>query len=283
MHHSRCASILVLPLFAIAACSSASDPDTAADGAAAVDGETADATGETADATGAPDSRTEIPDAPLGRTDAADDLPDATTSSADAAPADGGVTGVVLIGGVTTAVAGHTTYVGSSNAIDSCPTGEVLTGLRGRLRGTYNGPIWGACRPLALLADPLGITTGEAVTLLPEHGDALDGDTDWSRDCPEGSMMVGFEGRAGAIIDQLVFACAPLAVTAEPPHVVTVGSALPLELVGGTGGAAFAPVACPTGQVATGINTYFNGDPGFGLPHVYLDGAGLVCATPALQ
>jgi hypothetical protein len=184
----------------------------------------------------------------------------------------------VLTGAAVTATAGHV-YPGSQMAVDECPAGHVLTGFRGRLRAAYNGPVQGVCREVGLLAGPLVVTTG-ATLELPPHGDALAGDTIWSRDCPDGHMIVGVDGRAGAIIDRLVFRCAPLAVTAAAPHVVSVGAVTTLDPVGGIGGAVFTPTVCTTGQVARGLSTYFNGDPGFGLDRVYLDGIALVCATP---
>jgi hypothetical protein len=209
----------------------------------------------------------------------------------DARPPDAGVDasgvlGVSVFGTTPTAYAGHTTSAGSSLANDICPAGQVLTGLRGRLRGTdlYHGPIWGACRPLALVAATMTLTTGSPATDMPEHGDPLAGDTTWARDCAEGQIIVGIEGRAGAIIDQMVIHCAPLVVAPQPPYTVTIGAETKLEPAGDlAGGSGFAPLACPAGQLGRGISTYFDGDPTFGLQSIYLDGVAIVCTTATVQ
>lgn len=234
-----------------------------------------------ADASPAPDAI--APDATGPGPDAVVVAPDATPVDAavDATPPDAALAedlGVVLTGAAVTATAGHV-YTGSQAAVDECPAGHVLTGLRGRLRAAYNGPVQGVCRAVELLAGPLAVATG-AVVELPPHGDELAGDTVWSRDCPDGQMIVGIDGRAGAIIDRLVFRCAPLAVAPAAPHVVSVGAVSALEPVGGIGGTVFTPTVCAPGHIARGLSTYFNGDPGFGLDHVYLDGIALVCAAP---
>jgi hypothetical protein len=251
-----------------AGCSTGGDGAGAVDAASAPDAAVADGAGAVPDAPAAGE-----PDAPPA--DAAVDAGvDATPP--DAAPAVD--VAIVLTGAAVTATAGHV-YTGSEMAVDECPAGHVLTGLRGRLRAAYNGPVQGVCRELGLLAGPLAVTTGATIEL-PPHGDVLAGDTVWSRDCPDGQMIVGVDGRAGAIIDRLVFRCAPLAVTAAAPYVVSVGAVTTLEPVGGIGGAVFTPTVCAAGQVGRGLSTYFNGDPGFGLDRVYLDGIALVCATP---
>src|SRR6185295_5928107 len=111
-------------------------------------------------------------------------------------------------------------------ASDVCAAGTVLTGVRGRQRSPdqYNGPIWPVCRPLVIGGAPLALSTGAPASEMPAHGDALTGDTVWSRDCADGQIVVGIEGRSGAIVDQLILDCAPLAVAAQPPYTVTVGA-----------------------------------------------------------
>jgi hypothetical protein len=239
-----------------------------------------------ADASVAPDGAADARawDATGGAPDAAE--PDASVADAavdaippDAAPAEG--LSIVLTDAVTTAIAGHI-YTGSQNAVDECPDGYALTGLRGRLRVAYNGPIQGVCRALGLTQGPLAVTTG-ASHELPPHGDNFDDDIVWSRDCPDGQMIAGIEGRAGAIIDRLVFRCVPLVVAPDAPYPTSTGPVTLLEPVGGIGGSVFTPAVCGGGQVARGLSTYFNGDPGFGLGMIYLDGAGLVCATPVVR
>jgi hypothetical protein len=272
----RKATTLLLFGFALelsfgAACSksdgSSSDP---VDASTASDGSAADAAASDAAAAEA--------DAASVDADEADAIVDAVPP--DAAPAED--LSIVLTGSTATVIAGHI-YSGSQSAVDECPEGYVLTGLRGRLRVAYNGPIQGVCRALVLTQGPLAVTTTGALVELPPHGDAFDDDIVWSRDCPEGQMIAGVEGRAGAIIDRLVFRCVPLAVTADAPYVTTTGQVTLLDPVGGIGGSAFTPAICGAGQVARGLATYFNGDPGFGLGMIYLDGAGLVCATPGVQ
>ncbi|MCE9576551.1 MAG: hypothetical protein K8W52_25605 [Deltaproteobacteria bacterium] len=262
--------LLALLLGALAACAAgANDPAPGrVDATAAIDA--------------APSDAMLIPDAAP-----AEPAPDATAdASVDAALADAGALAVTLFGTTPTAYAGHTTSVGSTLANDICPAGQVLTGLRGRLRGTdlYHGPIWGACRPLILTATPPTLTTGTPTTDLPEHGSPLAGDTAWSRDCADGEVLVGLAGRAGAIIDQLELQCAPLQVAPQAPYTVTLGAAHPLATVGDlAGGSLFTPIACPADQLGRGLSTYFDGDPGFGLGAIYLDGVAIVCTTATVQ
>src|SRR5205085_2930589 len=122
----------------------------------------------------------------------------------------------------------------------------------------YNGPIWPACRPLVLGGAPLALSTGTPVSEMTAHGDALADDVLWTRDCADGQVVVGLEGRAGAIVDQLIVDCAPLAVTAQAPYTVTTGAITPLAAIGIGGGSLFSPIACPAGQLGRGTSTYFD-------------------------
>jgi len=236
-----------------------------------------------------PDAMIAAPDAPqVAPPDAMAAPPDAApdASPPDAAP-DANPNGpiVTLSGTAPTAYAGHTTSVGSALSNDVCPTGTVLTGLRGRQRmpDQYNGPLWPACRPIVLGGSPLALTTGAPTTEMTAHGDALAGDVLWTRDCPDNQVVVGLDGRSGAIVDQLIVDCAPLAVSAQPPFTVTTGAVTQLAAVGIGGGSLFSPIACPAGQIGRGASTYYDGDPTFGLKSIYLDGIAIVCTTPVVQ
>jgi hypothetical protein len=108
--------------------------------------------------------------------------------------------------------------------------------------------------------------------MLPTHG--MMAPTPWTRTCPANEVMVGFTGRSGAFLDQLVFSCAPLTAASEAlGTALTPGTAAALAPVGGGGGMPFAQIACPAGQVASG-SLVRTGD--------YLDAVSLICSRASI-
>jgi hypothetical protein len=139
---------------------------------------------------------------------------------------------------------------------DTCAGGSVLVGVTGDLRAgaTFLGQMEAVCAPLLLTgggSEPFAVTTG-APTSLPRRG-VFGGGDPYSVLCPVGAAVVGFEGRGGALVDQLVLSCAPFVVTETPTAFgLTLGVAQLLPPAGGNGGSPFAPQACPPEQAATG-------------------------------
>ena len=138
---------------------------------------------------------------------------------------------------------------------DACPTGSALVGVSGDLRAgaSYLGRIRGICAPISITGSGLGpytVTTG-AQTDPPLRG-LLGGGASYVGVCPANSVVVGFDGRAGALVDQLELRCAPLVVSeTASAFVVAPGTPTAIAPVGGTGGSPFPTTDCPAGEIAT--------------------------------
>jgi hypothetical protein len=206
------------------------------------------------------------------------DLRVADRSLGEAPPATDGSTGPSLIftTGGNTAIRGSTT--GGTAYYETCPTGQVLVGFYGEIRSgtTYHGKIGARCGAASLKPASGGgytVVVGSGMTF-PLHG-KYGGGGSWTRSCGTDQMIVGFRGRAGLLIDQLIFACAPLVVSGSAgAWKVSRGTVTYLPAIGGTGGTAFPQTDCPAGQVAR-VSRVRAGDS--------LDGIGLGCATPAIR
>ncbi|HEY2901774.1 MAG TPA: hypothetical protein VGL59_14420 [Polyangia bacterium] len=159
---------------------------------------------------------------------------------------------VVLTGAHDTMLAGNAT--GGGEGQDSCPAGQALIGFSGSLSMTtitasVNRQITGQCGILTVTGTAVTAKAGATLMTL-----GMDGVSAWTRSCPANQVVVGFSGRNGTLIDQLVFICAPL--TASAPTVgagLTAGTQTSLPLTGGTGGMPFDAVTCDAGEVASGL------------------------------
>jgi hypothetical protein len=184
----------------------------------------------------------------------------------------GDPTGITFIGVNNTAQRGS--VAGGVAYDDACPAGQVVIGFSGFLTGPngYHGRIQALCGVATLSAGPpYAITVSNGATL-PLRG--LMGATQWSSMCPTDQMVVGFNGRSGALIDQLGFRCAPILVGGSPQApTLSIGSITDLPAAGGIGGMAFPTTDCPVGQVAT-VARIRAGDG--------IDAFGLACSTPEL-
>jgi hypothetical protein len=157
--------------------------------------------------------------------------------------------GIALSGSNPTAQYGNVN--GGTLYPDACPAGQVVIGFSGFLAMQgYNGKIQALCGTPALSGSgPYTVTISPAGTT-PLRG--LFGVTAWSRPCPADQVVVGFSGRAGALVDALTFDCAPLVVSGTPgAYTLATGAVTALAQVGGNGGNPFALTSCPAGQVAT--------------------------------
>ncbi len=127
---------------------------------------------------------------------------------------------------------------------DDCPAGAAMVGFEGVVGAdNYITQIAIVCATLRVEGDR--VVTG-ATTTSPRRG--INPGTDVSLRCPADQLIVGFEGRAGGLIDQVRFACAPYtAPVADGGRVVVRGTVTLTEPVGGTGGAPFARISCSDG------------------------------------
>jgi len=95
-----------------------------------------------------------------------------------------------------------------------------------------------------------------------------------NRMCPSDQVVVGFDSRQATYVEQLTFRCAPLTIaTGSDGYTLSIGVAVPLTSIGGSGGVPFMPISCPTGSIATG---------GILRTGLSIDAFGLYCSTPSL-
>jgi hypothetical protein len=214
------------------------------------------ATGDTSPDAGSIGADASAPDAPVdaapGAPDAAlfDAPPGTPDGSPDAPPppdADVGPT-IVFTGSNPTTQVGNVN--GGSPFDDACPAGQALIGFYGNLTSEtgHHGQLGGRCGAVSPVDN--GGSYGVTVTpsaVLDLHG--VLGTFNWTRTCPADQVIVGFGGRSGQLIDQLIFRCAPISVT--PELAVTIGTITELAAAGGSGGNPFTTVDCTAGQVGT--------------------------------
>lgn len=138
---------------------------------------------------------------------------------------------------------------------DRCPLGQVIVGFQGFTspapQGEYINRIQIVCgTPVITGSGPYLVEVGSGTTL-PERGTG--GNKAWSRFCSTDHVVIGFEGRSGAYIDQLVFYCAPLEISGTPgAYTLSFGTWEVLTDIGGTGGGAFPRTDCSAGFAAHG-------------------------------
>ena len=164
--------------------------------------------------------------------------------------------------------------LGGTAYSDVCPAGQALVGFVGSIRSTtgYHGKIAAKCGVATLVtgggAPGISVSAGDT---LPTRG--LIGSAAWERTCPENQLIVGFGGRAGHMVDQLVFRCAAL-VVAPDDYAITRGATTDLDPVGGSGGTRFDQTDCPPPQV--GIGAIMRAGDG-------IDAFGLRCGVPTVN
>jgi hypothetical protein len=200
----------------------------------------------------------------------------ATFDAADGAKS-GCPTGVALTGQTPTALEGGSS--GKTESVtDVCPAGQVLIGYRVSLDVTTSavGRVQGLCGSIVV-----GATAGCPVTVvagasLPQRGV---GDAAVDLLCPANQMIVGFNGHADKVVNQLGFDCARIVVDPVPGgYALSLGPISRITPVGATGGNAFID-DCPAGQIAKG-NTVVVADDEAAAP---IQAFGLVCAAASIR
>jgi hypothetical protein len=175
--------------------------------------------------------------------------------------------------GATTSLTQYGNLTGGMPYDDACPTGQLLMGFTGSLAtvGGYNGQIAAQCGIPQVAVSGGNLVVHIALgAALPTRG--LQAAQAWTRSCPVDEVVVGMGGRSGALVDQLIFRCAPLTIVAGPT--VTVGPTDDLPAIGQTGGSPFPQTDCASGQVAT-VARIRAGDA--------IDAFGLACTAVSLQ
>ena len=229
-----------------------------------------DATGEVTPDAGASD----FPDASTAADAAgAGDSPDAL----EAPPRDAGVEGptgrtVVAISASLTARRGGTG--GGPGVADICADGRLLIGLEGTHAANPTFPwiqsVAGVCGALGFPAAPGAPAMLLESVRLPSRGGTSG--QPWTRICPAGQVVVGFDGNAGSWIGQLVLACAPLARSAS--GAVVLGSVSELDDIGARADNDFPQTDCSPGQAARGVETRTG---------TWLDSFALICGSLAVR
>jgi hypothetical protein len=167
---------------------------------------------------------------------------------------------------------------GGSAFRQSCAANEVIIGYT----GTIDAPdaamsqlrtFQAVCASLSVSGTTKFVVTTTTKELLPVVG-TMPGATQQTELCPNDQVVVGFAGRSGSDIDQIVTLCAPLTISGSTPnYALTLGAETARPPVGGPGGQPFAAIRCPAGQVATGDE---------GRAAFTINAFGLLCATPSL-
>jgi cysteine-rich repeat protein len=196
------------------------------------------------------------------------DCDDASTATADACFPESGCAHLRFAAALETELRGNVT--GGTLHEDACPPGQVMIGFAGATGASFD-QLQVVCGLPALAGDHQ-VTIGAGDTL-PLRG--INAGTPVSSSCAAGEFVVGFEGRAGALVDQLALRCAPLLVTPNGAgYLVSLGTVTTGAVVGGTGGDAFPATDCPTGQLALGASIRAGGS---------IDAFGLRCGIPIVE
>jgi hypothetical protein len=118
-----------------------------------------------------------------------------------------------------------------------CPSTSVLTGVTLHMNGSA-GSVNGTCAPLVISGS--SVSLGAASGSTPRIGTS--GTRDATATCPSGSVVTGFSGRSGLLIDAVQLTCSKLNADG------TLGTKSTTAQVGGTGGSGFSERSCPAGM-----------------------------------
>lgn len=162
--------------------------------------------------------------------------------------------------------------IGGTEYLDACPPGRVLVGFNAELGASFD-KIQAVCGAVGISATA-AVTIGASETPFPFRG--TNANTAGSSMCPPNQFVVGFVGRAGALVDQISLRCAPVTVATGDggAYSAALGTITAQAPVGGTGGEPFADTDCPAGSVAVGAHIQAGGS---------VDGFGLLCGSPTVN
>jgi hypothetical protein len=148
---------------------------------------------------------------------------------------------------------------GGTEFSDLCAGGQVLIGVQGSTADPADvvRSVQGICGALSVVESPTPGKYEVKITqssLLPERGptDSLK----QTAMCPADQLLIGFNGRAGGLIDALEFRCASLDIVgASPDFVLVLRTEGDAGLLGGPGGAGFSYAECSSERIAVGQST----------------------------
>lgn len=151
---------------------------------------------------------------------------------------------------------------------DACGAGEAMVALEGN-SVPYVGRIRVVCGRLTLPEGAGRVRVGSTRALATRGH--LGGEPSRAS-CGDDEVVVGFEARAGALVDRIALRCAPLSV--DGSGAIVVGAATSGGSIGGSGGNPVGTTSCPSGGVARGARIRA-GDG--------LDAFGLACGAPSAR
>ncbi len=161
----------------------------------------------------------------------------------------------------------------------SCAANEVVIGYAGTVDApdssmTQLRSFRATCASLSVSGDTTFVVHTIAKETLPEVG-TMPGPVAKSAACAADQIVVGFRGRSGSDVDDIVFRCAPLTISGSSPNfTLSIGPVSELPPLGGLGGNPFNPIDCPAGQVAVGDE---------GRAAFTINAFGLLCAAVSLD
>jgi len=183
----------------------------------------------------------------------------------------------VRVGPTSTPSGQQAASTGGTAFQQSCAANEVVIGYT----GTVDAPdsamnqlrtFRAVCASLSVSAAITSVVNTTTKEILPAVG-TMPGVVQQTEMCPTDQIVVGFSGRSGADIDQIVALCAPLSMASGSSYALAIGTEMARPPVGGPGGEPFAAIRCPAGQVAMGNE---------GRAAFTINAFGLLCATPSL-
>lgn len=204
----------------------------------------------------------EVAPVPAGGAPPAEGTPPPTADPPPAAPRT-----IVFDGTSATRQVGNTE--GGDPFNDTCGAGAALVGLSGN-SVPYLGRLGAVCARLSLPASGAGAITVGAPIDLAVRGRSGGGTSRIT--CGDDEVMVGFRGRAGALVDRLSLICAPLSVDASG-HVTVGPEHGSSAAIGGSGGEDFGTLLCREGRIGR-VARIRAGDGA--------DAFGLGCAVPSV-
>jgi hypothetical protein len=159
----------------------------------------------------------------------------------------------------------------ATNLQDGCAPGAVVIGVNA---GSDDGGGLDVVAQLQTKCGAPSVGTDGKITIAPSATLPLRGGISsplHALDCPANDVLMGFDGHAGALLDQLSVRCAPLLLAGKA---VTIGTPTDIGPEGGAGGTPFPRTDCPAGMVAVGTNTALRN---------WVSGFGLICAPVGVK
>jgi hypothetical protein len=202
-----------------------------------------------------------------------------TPSRTDCSPGSCHVGGCVAPPSITIGATQDTLFQGydgpeATKFRDACPNGSFVIGYEASIGNEASVGNQVVAQLQTRCGVPSVAQDGSTILVAPGSSLILRGGVSAplaASDCPKNEVVVGFDGRSAALLDQLSVRCAPLSISGRT---VMIGSPTNLAPVGGNGGNPFARTDCGPGMAAVGTNVALRN---------WVSGFGLVCAPLGVQ